>query len=107
VRDTWRTLVVPNHVLFISILIVYEAAVGLLVLSGGRRAEVGLIGAIGFHIALLSFGGWGFYLWSIPMLVALSLLLRAQHRHTSREHRSSSEPVATAGSGGADLHMSS
>jgi hypothetical protein len=93
VRDTWRTLVVPNHVLFISVLIVYEAAVGLLVLCGGRRAELGLLGAIGFHLALLSFG-WGIYLWCVPMLVALSLLLRAQHRSVNRGQRPS--PTLTA-----------
>ena len=79
VRDTWRSLVVPNHDVFISALIAYELAVGVLVLSGGRRAQLGLVGAIGFHVALLSFG-WGFYLWSLPMLVALALLLRAERQ---------------------------
>ena len=79
VRDTWRSLVVPNHHFFISLLILFELTVGVLVLSGGRRAEFGLVGAIGFHVALLSFG-WGFYLWSIPMLIAFVLLLRAQRR---------------------------
>jgi hypothetical protein len=79
VRDTWRSLVVPHHHVFIAALIVYELVVGVLVLSGGRRAELGLVGAIGFHVALLSFG-WAFYGWAIPMLVALLLLLRAQRR---------------------------
>ncbi len=55
---------------------------GLLVLSGGRRAQLGLVGAIGFVIALLSFG-WIFYAWSIPMLVAFVLLLRAEHRRAA------------------------
>jgi uncharacterized membrane protein YphA (DoxX/SURF4 family) len=79
VRDTWRSLVVPNHDLFISLLILFEAIVGLLVLSGGKRTRVGLAAAIAFHVALLSFG-WGFYLWSIPMIGALSLLLRAERQ---------------------------
>ena len=55
---------------------------GLLVLSGGRRAQLGLVGAIGFVIALLPFG-WIFYAWSIPMLVAFVLLLRAEHRRAA------------------------
>ena len=76
VHHTWRDLVVPNHLVFISALIVFEAAVGLLVLSGGRRAEIGLSAAIAFHVALLSFG-WGFFLWSIPMIAAFVQLLRA------------------------------
>ena len=91
-RGTWRSLVVPNHDLFISLLIAFELAVGVLVLSSGRRAELGLVGAIGFHPALLSFG-WGFYLWSIPMLVALVLLLRARRG----SQRDSNRPGAAAG----------
>ena len=58
----------------------------MLVLVGGRWTELGLVGTIVFHIALLSFG-WGFYLWSVPMLVALTLLLRAQ-RHLMPPRRS-------------------
>lgn len=80
VRDTWESLVVPNHHFFIGVLLVgFEAAVGVLALLGGRRAVLALVGAIGFHVALLSFG-WGFFLWSVPMLVGLSLLLSAQLR---------------------------
>lgn len=80
VRDTWETLVVPNHHLFIGgLLVAFEAAVGVLALLGGRRAALALIGAIGFHIALLSFG-WGFFLWSLPMLLGLGRLLQAQLR---------------------------
>src|SRR3954471_10357323 len=76
VRDTWHSLVVPNHVFFISLLIAFEAAVGVLALAGGRLARIGLAAAVAFHIALLSFG-WGIYLWSLPMIAALSSLLRA------------------------------
>ena len=83
VRETWRSLVVPNHGLFISLLIVFETAVGLLVLSGGKRTQLGLAAAIAFHIALLAFG-WGFYLWSMPMIGALVLLLRAERQPDHR-----------------------
>lgn len=79
VRDTWHSVVVPNVYVFIPLLIAFEAAVGLLVLSGGRGTQLGYAGAIGFHVALLAFG-WGFYVWSIPMLIALALLLRAERR---------------------------
>lgn len=77
VRETWTWVVVPHHVIFISVLIVFEAAVGVLVLRGGRSAEVGLLAAIAFHVALTSFG-WGFCIWALPMIVALTLLLKAQ-----------------------------
>ena len=77
VRNTWESLVVPNHHWFIGALIVFELAVGLLALSGGKRTQVAYAAAIAFHVALLSFG-WGFYLWSIPMIAALVTLLRAE-----------------------------
>lgn len=79
VRDTWASLVVPNRWVFIPLLVVFEAAVGVLVLLGGRWTRLGLLAAVAFHVALLSFG-WGFWLWSVPMVVALLLLLRAQGR---------------------------
>jgi hypothetical protein len=34
----------------------------------------------------LLFFGWGFWLWSIPMLAAIALLLRAHLRATGRPH---------------------
>ena len=79
VRDTWRSVVVPHHDVWISLLIVFELAVGVLALLGGRRTQVAYAAAIVFHIALLSFG-WGFYLWSLPMVWALSTLLRGELR---------------------------
>jgi hypothetical protein len=77
VRETWRSLVVPNHDLFIALLIAFEAAVGLLALMGGRKTQLAYGVAIAFHVALLSFG-WGFYLWSVPMIAALTTLLRRE-----------------------------
>jgi hypothetical protein len=79
VRDTWRSLVAPNQALFITLLIIFEAAVGVLILSGGRRTQLGLVALIGFHVGQLAFG-WTLWLWAIPMLVALVLLLRAERR---------------------------
>lgn len=77
VRDTWQSLVAPNQALFIWLLIAFEAVVGTLVVTGGRRTQVALVAIMGFHVALLSFG-WFFWAWSIPMLAALALLLRAE-----------------------------
>ena len=77
VRDTWRDLVVPNHDLFIFLLIAFEATVGFLVLAGGKHTQLAFLAAIAFHVAFLSFG-WGYYLWSIPIIGALSVLPRAE-----------------------------
>jgi hypothetical protein len=84
VRDTWRSLVVPNHELFIGLLIAFEAAVGVLAFAGGRWTQVAYVAALAFHVALLSFG-WGFYLWSLPMVAALLTLLRAERAPVAPE----------------------
>ena len=69
----------PNQMIFIPLLILFEATVGVLLLLGGRWAQLGLVSTIGFHAAVVTFGWW-YYLWSIPMLLALVLLLRALRR---------------------------
>ena len=57
----------------------FEAVVGVLILSGGRRTQLGLVGAIGFHLALWLFG-WFVTIYALVMLPALVLLLRAERR---------------------------
>jgi hypothetical protein len=84
-------VVAPNHYLFIGLLVAFEAIVGVLILSGGRRTQIGLVGAIGFHFALWLFG-WGVTVYSLLMLPALVLLLRA-------ERRAATVPAATAAPG--------
>lgn len=84
VRETWESLVLPNQWFFISLLIIAEAAAGLLVLSGGRWTQIGLIALIGFHVGQLAFGGV-LWIWAPLMLVTLTLLLRAERRsYTTR-----------------------
>lgn len=80
VRDTWESLVVPNHDVFIGLLVAFEAVVGLLILSGGRRTRLGLRGALVMHLGLLPFG-WIISVWAAFMLVAIVLLLRAERIH--------------------------
>ena len=76
VRDTWESLVVPHHHLFIGLLIAFEAAVGLLVLAHGRPRQAALALQVAFTVALVSFG-WGFLVWSVPVGFALLKLYRA------------------------------
>jgi hypothetical protein len=114
VRDTWASLVAPNTGLFIGALIIGEAIAGILVLSGGRRLEAGLVLLLAFHVGLLFFGWW-LWLYAVPMLGALTLLLRAERRHpqgvTSLPHgvERGSTPADTIGvvGGGADPQPSS
>jgi hypothetical protein len=74
-EQSWRR----TSGLFIGLLVAFEAVVGVLILSGGRRTKLGLVGAIGFHAALWLFG-WGVTIYSALMIAALVLLLRAERR---------------------------
>jgi hypothetical protein len=85
VTESWRAVVAPNQPLFIGLLAVFEAAVGVLILSGGRRTQVGLVAAIAFHLALWIFG-WFETVWCVVMIPALLLLLRAE-RHAEAVSR--------------------
>jgi len=74
-----------------------RATVGALILSGGRRTQVGLLGLIGFHIGQPAFGRAP-WLWAIPMIVAPALLLRAE-----RHPPTAPTPQALCIAAGADL----
>lgn len=80
VRNTWASLVAPNTGLFIGLLIAGEATAGILVLCGGRWMQAGLVLLLAFHVGLLFFGWW-LWLYAVPMIGALTLLLRAERRH--------------------------
>jgi hypothetical protein len=75
VTDTWRTVVVPNTTALILLLALFETLVGMTVLFGRRRWRFGLVAAIAFHVALMFFG-FGFWMWSIPMLALLACAWR-------------------------------
>jgi len=96
VRETWESVVVPHHGLFIGLLIGFEAATGALVLVEGAVRQWALVLLIGFTVALASFG-WGFLVWSVPMVVALSLLWRAGRDAGRLEEHRRAAPPARAG----------
>jgi hypothetical protein len=73
-------VVAPHYLFFIGLLVIFEATMGVLVLSGGRRAEIGMIGILGMQAGLLLFGGV-ITVSAVIMLVAVSMLLRAQRRY--------------------------
>jgi uncharacterized membrane protein YphA (DoxX/SURF4 family) len=79
VQDRWESLVVPHHAVFIGLLIAFEATAGAAVLVAGRVRQVGLVLLMCFNVALLSFG-WGYLLWSVPLVAALESLRRADQR---------------------------
>ena len=114
VRETWASLVAPNTGVFIGLLIAGEATAGILVLCGGRWMRAGLVLLLAFHVGLLFFGWW-LWLYAVPMLGALTLLLRAERRHqhdlaASRHGAHRGSPRACTGSavvdGGVEAELS-
>lgn len=81
VTDAWVAVVPANHVVLITLLVVFEVTVGVLILSGGRGTQVGYLGAIAFHVALWLFG-WFLTVYCLLMVPALVLLLVAERRTT-------------------------
>jgi hypothetical protein len=96
VRENWESVVVPHHTVFIGLLIAFEAVTGVLVLVGGRIRQAALVMLIGFNVALLSFG-WGFLVWSVPLVVALCLLWRAGRTRQGSDNRVPGPAASRAG----------
>jgi hypothetical protein len=81
VTAAWNAVVVPDQVLFIGLLALFEATAGVLVISGGRKTQLGYLAVIAFYLALWPFG-WIETVWVLIMLPAMLLLLRAERRAT-------------------------
>lgn len=96
VRTMWESIVVPHHTLFIGLLIAFEAVVGAMVLVEGRTRQVALLLLVAFNVALVSFG-WGFLIWSTPMVLALGALFRAGGSRRRDEPAERRLPVTRAG----------
>jgi hypothetical protein len=85
VTGAWNAVVVPEHVLFIGLLAVFEATAGVLAISGGRKTQLGYLAVIAFYLALWPFG-WIETVWVLIMLPAMLLLLRAERRAGPAAH---------------------
>lgn len=95
VTSAWEAVVPPNSILLIGLLVAFEAAVGLLVLSGGRGTQLGYLGVIAFYGALWLFG-WPEIVWVLVMLPATVVLLYAERRATATP-RNGMRPTVNVG----------
>lgn len=76
VAEAWHEVVMAHPVHWILLLAAGEVVLGLLLLRGGPAARAGWAGVLVFHVLLMSFG-FGFWLWSVPVLAALVPAARA------------------------------
>jgi hypothetical protein len=79
VRSAWADVFMAHPAFWGLAVAAGELTIAVLILLGGRWARLGLLGAIGFHVALLLFG-WGFLLWCVPALALLVALYRREVR---------------------------
>ena len=76
VEAGWHDIVMATPTVWGLLLMGGEVALGTLLLVGGRAARWGWYGVIVFHLLLMLFG-FGVWLWSIPALILLVALARA------------------------------
>jgi len=70
VRAAWRTTFATHPAPWAGALAAGEVLVGVALLSGGRWALAGYAAVVAFHLALMCFG-FGFWMWSVPVLAAI------------------------------------
>ncbi len=76
VRDGWSSVFMAQPTSWGLALMAGEAALGVLLLRGGRAARVGWVGVITFNLLLVLFG-WGFLFWTVPVVALLVPVARA------------------------------
>ena len=79
VTDAWEAVVPANPVRWIGLLTVFEVAVGVLAIAGGRWTQISYVAVLAFYLALTLFGGMQLT-WFAVMVVPMVLLLRAERR---------------------------
>ena len=96
IEHTWRSVLVPNVHVLIPVLAAFEASVGVLILVG-RTRRIGIVCAIGFSVALMLFG-WGFWVWSLPVVGLLAYFWHLEASAKARADRwGSVTPTGAAG----------
>lgn len=89
VRSGWREIVMAHPGIWIGLLAAGEIAIGLAFLSRGPWPRAAYLVAMAFHVGLMLLG-WGFWLWSVPVL--LGLLWAARHDRVFTARVSSAGP---------------
>ncbi len=82
VSTGWRTIVMEHPGAWVGLLAAGKLGIGAAILAGGPWARAGYAAAITFQLALMLFG-WGFWAWSVPAIVVLTLAVRARDEPAS------------------------
>lgn len=79
IRTAWAEVFMAAPALWGLAVAAGEFTIALLLLSKGPAARFGIAGAVAFHVGLMLLG-WGFWLWSVPVLAALLTIGRRTAR---------------------------
>lgn len=77
VRTGWTSIVMEQPGVWIGVLAAGEIAIGLAFLGGKRWAIPAYAAVLVFHVLLVLIG-WGFLIWSGPVLVLMTLAARRE-----------------------------
>jgi hypothetical protein len=83
VSTGWREVFMAQPAFWGLVMAAGETALGALLLSSGPRVRLGWVGVVGFHVLLMLFG-WGYWLWSLPVLAVLVPTAVRDWPHLSR-----------------------
>jgi hypothetical protein len=83
VAQAWDSVFMAHRSVFGSSIGSYELVTGVLILRGDKSAVIGLWLALLFHLGLIFFG-FGIWLYCVPAICLLVLVLRAQLRAVRR-----------------------
>lgn len=70
IATAWRDVFMAHPAFWGLMIALGEFAIATALLTGGRWARYGLAGAVGFHLGLMTLG-WGYWMWSVPVLAIL------------------------------------
>lgn len=80
-RDLWTGFVLPNLLVLVPLLALFEALVAVAILANGRLAKAGLLAGAAFNVAIAPLGFW----WpsNVALVAAHLALLRVGYPETT------------------------
>lgn len=76
-----RDVFIPNAVIFITLVIVFEVVVGLLILSQERLVDLGVLASLAWVVAILPFLAWPYLLVNVALVAIQGAVALRRYEH--------------------------
>lgn len=73
--DFMRDVFMANHEIFMSIVILFEVAVGVLILARGALVDVGVVASVGWVLVVLPFLAWPYLITNLVLAAIQGVVL--------------------------------